>query len=65
MSSIQIEQCVNVKFLVMLGKTALKTFTMLKEVYRDELCKSRTQVYEWFKMFKEGRETTEDDPHSG
>ncbi|KAJ8946752.1 hypothetical protein NQ318_002582 [Aromia moschata] len=38
--------------------------TMLKEVYGNE-CLSRTQVFEWFKRFKEGRETTEDDPRLG
>jgi hypothetical protein len=29
------------------------------EVYGDE-CLSRTQVFEWFKRFKEGREETEE-----
>ncbi|KAJ8959029.1 hypothetical protein NQ318_022283 [Aromia moschata] len=37
---------------------------MLKEVYGNE-CLSRTHVFEWFKRFKEGRETTEDDPRPG
>ncbi|KAJ8936018.1 hypothetical protein NQ318_013118 [Aromia moschata] len=37
---------------------------MLKEVYGNE-CSSRTQVYKWFKLFKEERETTEEDPHPG
>ncbi|KAJ8948156.1 hypothetical protein NQ318_009244 [Aromia moschata] len=57
MLSVQMEQRVNIKFLVKLGKT----FT---EVYGNE-CLSRTQVFEWFKRFKEGRETTEDDPRPG
>ncbi|KAJ8959242.1 hypothetical protein NQ318_022505 [Aromia moschata] len=39
---------------------------MLKEVYGNEcLARSRTQVFECFKRFKEGRETTEDDPRPG
>ncbi|KAJ8961478.1 hypothetical protein NQ318_014726 [Aromia moschata] len=38
-----------------------QTYVMLKEVYRNE-CLSHTQVFEWFKRFKEGRETTEDEP---
>ncbi|KAJ8948191.1 hypothetical protein NQ318_010467 [Aromia moschata] len=37
---------------------------MLKEVYGSE-CVSCTQVFEWFKRFKEGRKTTEDDPRPG
>ncbi|KAJ8963061.1 hypothetical protein NQ318_018525 [Aromia moschata] len=34
------------------------------EVYGNE-CLSRIQVFEWFKRFKEGRQTTEDDPRPG
>ncbi|KAJ8955535.1 hypothetical protein NQ318_001365 [Aromia moschata] len=55
------EQRVNLKFLVKLGKTFTEVYAILKEVYGNEyLC--RTQVFEWFKRFKEGHETTEDDP---
>ncbi|KAJ8961146.1 hypothetical protein NQ318_008826 [Aromia moschata] len=59
MLSVQMEQRVNLKFLVKLGKTFTEA-SMLKEVYRNEFL-SHTQVFEWFKWFKEGRETTEDD----
>ncbi|KAJ8955411.1 hypothetical protein NQ318_003509 [Aromia moschata] len=55
------EQRVNLKFLVKLGKTFTEAYALLKEVYGNEYL-SRTQVFEWFKRFKEGRETTEDDP---
>jgi len=35
----------------------------VKAVYRyGNECSSRTQVFGWFKTFKEGRETTNDDP---
>ena len=37
---------------------------MLTELYGDQ-CLSRTQVFEWFKNFKEGREFVGDDPKSG
>ncbi|KAJ8959152.1 hypothetical protein NQ318_022413, partial [Aromia moschata] len=37
---------------------------MLKEVYGNK-CLFLTQVFEWFKRFKEGRETTEDNPRPG
>ena len=61
MTSIKIEMRVNVKFLAKLGKSATETYGLLKEVYGDD-CLSRTQVFEWFKRFKEGREDVEDDP---
>ncbi|KAJ8934093.1 hypothetical protein NQ318_005086 [Aromia moschata] len=60
MLSVQMEQRVYLKFLVKLGKTCTEAYAMLKELYGNE-CLSRTQVFEWFKWFKEGRETTEDD----
>ncbi|KAJ8962201.1 hypothetical protein NQ318_018170 [Aromia moschata] len=55
---------VNLKFRVKLGKTFTEAYAMLKEVYGNE-CLSRTQLFEWFKWFKEGREMTEDDPRPG
>ncbi|KAJ8946884.1 hypothetical protein NQ318_008240 [Aromia moschata] len=58
---VQMEQRVNFKFLVQMRKTFIEAYAMLKEVYGNE-CLSRTQVFEWF---KEGRETTEDDPCPG
>ncbi|KAJ8952883.1 hypothetical protein NQ318_006499 [Aromia moschata] len=58
------EQRVNLKFLVKVGKTFTEACAMLKEVHGNG-CLSRTQVFEWFKRFKEGRETTEDDPRRG
>lgn len=64
MSSVKVEQRVNMKFLVKLGKSATETYTLLKEVYGDE-CLSRSQVFEWYKKFKEGREDIEDDPRPG
>ena len=49
-----------VKFCVKLGKSATETYDLLKKVYGDE-CLSRTQVFEWFKRLKEGREEIGDD----
>jgi hypothetical protein len=48
MFSVKVEQHVNVKFLIKLGKSATE-------------CLSHTQVFEWFKRFKEGRGEIEDD----
>jgi transposase len=64
MLSANVEQCVNIKFLIKLGKSATETYNLLTEVYGDQ-CLSRTQVFEWFKKFKEGREYVGDDPKSG
>ena len=45
-----------------LGKSATETFDLLKKVYGDE-CLSHTQVFKWFKRFKEGRGEIEDHQH--
>ena len=58
------EQRVNVKFCYKLGKTFTETFDMIKLVYGDDSL-SRTQCYEWFRRFKAGRESVEDDHRSG
>ena len=64
MLSVNVEQRVNVKFCVKLGKSATETHNLLKKVYDDE-CLSCTQVFEWFKRFKEGREEIGDDQRPG
>jgi len=60
MLSVNAEQRVNVKFCVKLGKTRYRNIQLLTKVYGDE-CLSRTQVFEWFKSFKEGWEEIRDD----
>jgi hypothetical protein len=42
MLSVNVEQCINVKFCVKLGKSTIETYDLLKIVYGDE-CLSRTQ----------------------
>jgi len=64
MLSVDVEQCVNVKFCVKLEKSDTETYDLLKKVYGVD-CLSRTQVFEWFKRFKEGREEIRDDQHPG
>jgi len=51
MLSLNMEQRINVKFCVKLGKSATETYDLLKKVYGDQ-CLSRTQIFEWFKRFK-------------
>jgi len=61
MLSANVEQRVNIKFLTKLGKSTTETYNLLTEVYGDQSL-SRTQVFEWFKKFKEGRKYVWDDP---
>ena len=56
-----IEQRINIKFCVKLGKTETETLKMLRDIYGDSSM-SRTRVFEWHKRFVEGREDMEDDP---
>ena len=58
--SVNVEQRVNAKLCVKLGKSDTATYDLLKKVYGDE-CLSRTHVLEWFKRFKEEREELGDD----
>ena len=58
------EQRVNIKFCYKLGKTAKETHEMLVQVYGTGAV-SRKCVYDWFKLFRDGKETTEDEPRSG
>lgn len=58
------EQCANIKFCYKLKKTATETHEMLVQAYGAEAV-SRKCVYEWFRRFKEGKETVEDEPRSG
>ena len=59
-----IEQRINTKFYIKLGKTATEILKMLRDVYRD-FSTSITRVFEWHKQFVEGRENVEDDLKSG
>ena len=55
-----VEQRINLKFLVRLGKTPTEALKLLQEVYGDDTM-SRTRLFEWHRRFKEGREEVEDD----
>jgi len=64
MLSVNVEKRVNVKICVKLRKSATEAYDLLKKVYGNDFL-SRTQVFEWFKMFKEGREEVGDDQCPG
>jgi hypothetical protein len=60
------EQEANNKFCFKTGITATGTFQLIKQVYGDNAV-SRTRflmVFEWFKLFQDGRKDLEDDPRS-
>lgn len=59
-----VEQRYAVKFCFKLGKSASETFELIKQAYGDDAL-SRTRVFEWYKMFKEGREVVEDEHRAG
>ncbi|XP_025415968.1 protein GVQW3-like [Sipha flava] len=60
----EIEQRINLKFLVKLGKSATKSFNLLTEVYGDSVL-SRPRVFEWYKRFREGSEEIEGNQRVG
>lgn len=64
MLSILVQQRVVVNFLLKLGKTATECHESLQTAYGSDSL-SRTQIFEWYKRFKEGRESFEDDERSG
>ena len=59
-----VEQRINVKFLVRLGKTPTEALELLQEVYGDDAM-SKTPLFEWHRRFKEGREEVENNHRSG
>jgi len=60
----KLEQQINIKFLVKLGKNGPKIHQMLQQVYGECALKERT-VFKWVQRFWEGREDPKDDARSG
>jgi hypothetical protein len=58
------KQRICVKFCVILGKSFIETFEMLKTAFVNEAL-GWTQTYERWKCFKDGRTSTGNDPCSG
>lgn len=65
MSEINEQQRVCIKFCFKLGgKNATETYEMIKTALGDNSL-SRSVIFEWCKSFKDGRQSTENDPRSG
>jgi hypothetical protein len=65
MSDKNLEQRINIKFCVKIGKTASETLAALLTVAYGEYALEKSSVFEWHRRFKEGREDVQDDPRSG
>jgi len=52
------------KFCFKLNKTAAETHRRLKEAFGEQAL-SQARTFEWFKRFKDGRESVEDREYSG
>jgi hypothetical protein len=60
----EIEQRINIKFLVKLKETATETFDLLRQAYGENTL-SKARVFELHKRFSEGREDVEGDEPPG
>jgi len=63
MSDKNLEQRINIKFGVKVGKSVSETLALLTVAY-GEYAMKKSSVFEWQRRFKEGREAVQDDPRS-
>ena len=63
-SSCTSEQRLVIKFYVLLGKSFTEIRDDLHKVYGDS-CLANSAISKWMRRFKDGRESTEDDKHTG
>ena len=64
MQSNILEEWYAIKLYFKLGKNATETYGMLQTAFRPS-CMNRGSVFEWYKRFKEGRESVRDDERCG
>jgi len=64
MSDKNLEQRINIKFCVKIGKSASETLALLTVAY-GEYAMKKSSVFEWHRQFKEGREDVQNGPRSG
>ncbi|GFW96039.1 protein GVQW3 [Trichonephila clavipes] len=58
------DQRICIKFCFKLGKMGTETYEIMKKAFGYEAM-SRARVFEWFRPFKEGRQSVNTDPCSG
>jgi hypothetical protein len=59
-----VEQRANIKFCFKLGRTAGgEAYEMMKSVYGSD-CLSRSYIFRWYAVFRDGREGIEDAPRA-
>ena len=58
------KQRICLRFCFGLGKTAREAHEMHLKAFKEEAL-SRTQIFEWFALFKRGEMNVENHPHSG
>jgi hypothetical protein len=63
MSDKNLEQRINIKFCVNIGKSASETLVLLTVAYSEYTMK-KSGVFESHRPFKKGRENVQDDPRS-
>jgi len=57
------DQRICITFCFKIGKTATETYQLLQQAFGEDAV-GRTQVFEWFRRFKEGRTSVESDLRS-
>ncbi|GFX92122.1 protein GVQW3 [Trichonephila clavipes] len=58
------DQRICIEFCFKLSKTGKETYEMIKTAFGEEAMR-RARVFEWFRLFKEGRQSVNNDPRSG
>jgi len=58
------EQRICIKFCFKIRKAAMEMYQLLQQAYGEDAM-GRTQVFDWFRLFKEDRTSVESDPCSG
>jgi transposase len=58
------EQRIGIKFGFKLEKTSTEAHEVMKNIYGDQYM-GRTRYYEWFKRFKDGWQSTRNEPRLG
>ena len=59
-----LEEWYAIKFCFKLGKNVTEMYGMLQTAFQPS-CMNRASVFEWYKKFKEGRESVRDDERCG